>query len=192
MAYIGLPYYGYCPITVTTSDDGSEQETLGVGKITRAVISYAGENDSESADLWAGDRREQRDNGSPTAKLTIDRSYLSLKDEAELGGHKYDDETKTLERKDTDSPAIVRVAALGKLKTPERKLVYRLIGYYRASFDPVSETLNTAGKSISYGTTKLTGAAECNANGDFVKKQDFDSYEDALAGLKTFLNILEE
>lgn len=54
-------YYGYCPITVVTSADGSETETLGDGKITRAVVSYAGENDSDSSELWAGDRREQRE-----------------------------------------------------------------------------------------------------------------------------------
>lgn len=191
MTYIGLPYYGYCPITVTTNDDGTETESMGTGKITRAVISYAGENDSDSSELWAGDRREQRDSGSPSAKLTIDRSFLSLEDEAELGGHHYDASTKTLERKETDTPAIVRVAALGKLKTPERKQVYRLIGYYRASFDPVSDTLNTATKSVSYGTTKLNGAAECNCDGDFEKKQEFDDYAKALAGLKSFLNIKE-
>ena len=69
MAYIGLPYYGYCPITVTTNDDGTETESMGAGKITRAVISYAGENDSDSSELWAGDRREQRDSGSPSAKM---------------------------------------------------------------------------------------------------------------------------
>ena len=74
MAYIGLPYYGYCPITVVTSADGSETETLGDGKITRAVVSYAGENDSDGSELWAGDRREQRDAGAPSAKLSIDRS----------------------------------------------------------------------------------------------------------------------
>ena len=164
---------------------------MGAGKITRAVISYAGENDSDSSELWAGDRREQRDSGSPSAKLTIDRSFLSLEDEAELGGHHYDASTKTLERKETDTPAIVRVASLGKLKTPERKLVYRLIGYYRASFDPVSDTLNTATKSVSYGTTKLNGAAECNCDGNFEKKQEFDDYAKALTALKAFLNIKE-
>ena len=93
MAWIGLPFYGYCPMTVTTNDDGTEQESLGAGKITKAVISYAGENDSDSSELWAGDRREQRDNGAPSAKLTIDRSFLSLEDEAELGGHHYDAST---------------------------------------------------------------------------------------------------
>lgn len=51
MAYIGLPYYGYCPITVVTNADGSETENLGNGKITRAVVSYAGENDSDSSEL---------------------------------------------------------------------------------------------------------------------------------------------
>ena len=40
------------PITVVTSADGSETETLGDGKITRAVVSYAGENDSDSSELW--------------------------------------------------------------------------------------------------------------------------------------------
>ena len=162
MAFIGLPFYGYCPITVTTNDDGSETESLGAG-------------DSESSELWAGDRREQRDSGSPSAKLTIDRSYLSLADEAELGGHSYDKTTDTLERKENDTPALVRVAALGKLRTPERKLVYRLTGYYRASFNPVNENLATATKGKSYGSTKLTGSAECNA----------------LTALKTFLNIKE-
>ena len=34
MAWIGLPFYGYCPMTVTTNDDGTEQESLGTGKIT--------------------------------------------------------------------------------------------------------------------------------------------------------------
>lgn len=189
MAYIGLPYYGYCPITVTTNDDGTETESMGAGKITRAVISYAGENDSDSSELWAGDRREQRDSGSPSAKLTIDRSFLSLEDEAELGGHHYDASTKTLERKETDTPAIVRVAALGKLKKPDRKLAYRLVGYYRASFDPVDDNLSTASKSTSYSTTKLVGSAECNSEGNFVKKQEFDGYEEALAALKAFLNI---
>ena len=187
MAFIGLPFYGYCPITVTTNDDGSETESLGAGKITRAVISYAGENDSESSELWAGDRREQRDSGSPSAKLTIDRSYLSLADEAELGGHSYDKATDTLERKANDTSAFVRVAALGKLRTPERKLVYRLIGYYRASFDPVDENLATATKGKSYGSTKLTGSAD----GNFEKKQDFTEYAAALTALKTFLNIKE-
>lgn len=189
MAYIGLPYYGYCPITVSTKDDGTETEELGTGKITRAVISYAGENDNDSSELWAGDRREQRDAGAPSAKLTIGRSYLSLADEAELCGHHYDTSTKTLERKEGDTPAKVRVAALAKLKTPERKVAYRLVGYYRASFDAIDEDLNTASKSTSYGTTKLSGAAECNCGGNFAKKQEFDSYEEALAALKTFLNI---
>lgn len=191
MAWIGLPFYGYCPMTVTTNDDGTEQESLGTGKITKAVISYAGENDSDSGELWAGDRREQRDNGAPSAKLTIDRSFLSLEDEAELGGHHYDASTKTLERKESDTPAIVRVAALGKLKDPQRKVLYRLVGYYRASFDPVDDSLNTAAKSVSYGTTKLSGAAECNCDGNFEKKQEFDDFSNALAALKAFLNIKE-
>ncbi|WP_370754565.1 hypothetical protein [Gemmiger formicilis] len=191
MAYIGLPYYGYCPITVATNADGSETESLGNGKITRAVVSYGGENDSDSSELWAGDRREQRDAGAPSAKLTIDRSYLSLADEAELCGHHYDESTKTLERKEGDTPALVRVAALGKLKKPDRKLAYRLVGYYRVSFDPVDDNLSTASKSTSYSTTKLAGSAECNSDGNFVKKQEFDGYEEALAALKTFLNIKE-
>ena len=38
MAFIGLPFYGYCPITVTTNDDGSETESLGAGKITVIYI----------------------------------------------------------------------------------------------------------------------------------------------------------
>ena len=44
---------------------------------------------------------------------------------------------------------------------------------------------------MTYGTTKLNGAAECNCDGNFEKKQEFDDYAKALAGLKAFLNIKE-
>ena len=55
----------------------------------------------------------------------------------------------------------------------------------------VNENLATATKGKSYGSTKLTGSAECNADGNFEKKQDFTEYAAALTALKTFLNIKE-
>ena len=191
MAFIGLPYYGYCPVTVTTAKDGTESEALGAGKITRTIISYAGENDSDSSELWAGDRREQHDTGEPSAKLSIERSHLTLEEEAELCGHSYEEAPKTLPRKSGDTAIFVRVAALCKMSLPERKKGYRMLGYYRASFEPVNDTASTANKSVSYGTPKLTGTAETNAEGLFEIKQDFDTYAEALTAFKRFLNITE-
>ena len=53
MAFIGLPYYGYCTYTTNESGDGSVTETLGQGKITKSVIKVAPSVESNCVELDA-------------------------------------------------------------------------------------------------------------------------------------------
>lgn len=87
MAYIGLPYYGYCAYTETDSGDGQVTENLDTGKLTRSVIKFAPTAESNAVELWAGDLKEQDEYDNPGGTISIDRSYISLEEEAAMGGH---------------------------------------------------------------------------------------------------------
>lgn len=81
--------------------------------------------------------------------------------------------------------------AQDKLKKPDRKVAYRVIGYYRATMAPIADELNTRSAQKSFGQQNLTGTLGTNAKGDFVYKNEYSEYAEALADLKKFLNILE-
>ena len=87
MAYIGLPYYGFCTYTTAEAEDGAVTETLGKGKITRSVIKFTPSEESNAVELWAGDLMEQSEYDNPTASVGIERSYISLEEEAAVCGH---------------------------------------------------------------------------------------------------------
>ena len=112
MAYIGLPYYGYCTYTETDSGDGTVAENLGTGKLTRSVIKFAPTAESNAVELWAGDLKEQDEYDNPGGTISIDRSYISLEEEAAMGGHKFTKEGSEggMVHNADDTPALLRVS----------------------------------------------------------------------------------
>lgn len=193
MAYIGLPYYGYCTYTETDSGDGQVTENLGTGKLTRSVIKFAPTAESNAVELWAGDLKEQDEYDNPGGTISIDRSYISLEEEAAMGGHKFTKEGSEggMVHNADDTPALLRVAAMAKLKKPDRKVAYRVVGYYRATMAPIADEFNTRSGQKAFGQQNMTGTLGTNAKGDFVYKNEYSEYAEALADLKKFLNILE-
>ena len=193
MAYTGLPYYGYCTYTEEDAGDGTMRETLGEGKITRSIIKFAPSEDSNAVELWAGDLKEQDEYDALTGSISIDRSYISLQEEAELGGHKWtkDGAEGGMIHKEDDVPPLCRVAAIAKLKKPDRSVAYRVIGYYRAVFAGVADELNTRQSQKNFGTQALSGTVSANSQGQFKYKNEFAKYEEALTDFKKFQNILE-
>lgn len=188
MAFIGLPFYGYCPYDVTTDEDGTETEVPKTGKLTRSVISFSASASSEATELWAGDMMEQSDYGVPSGTVTISRSYLSLDEEAEICGNTLSEDGELL-HKDTDKAPYLKLGSMAKLKDPSRKVKYRVVIYMRGWFGPVSDEYNTAQKQPAFTTPSLSGSVTVNAKGEFRKKKEFDKYEEALAYFKQELNI---
>lgn len=193
MAYIGLPYYGYCPYTTTEAEDGKVTETLGKGKITRSVIKFTPSEESNAVELWAGDLMEQSEYDNPTASVGIERSYISLEEEAALCGQEWtsDGADGGIVHNVDDVPPFCRVAAMAKVKKPDRTVKYRVVGYHRVVFGPVNDELATAQKAKAFGTQMLSGTASPNADGDFKYKNEFDTFELALTDFKKFLNVTE-
>lgn len=190
MAYVGMPYYGYCPYTVAEDGTGKEVETLGAGTITRSAIKWSSNPSAEMVELWAGDRMEQQEGESPTANVSIERSYLSVEEEAKLGGHTYT-EADGMTHSEDDIAPFCRVAAMSKQRTPDRTIKYKVVTLMRVVFAPVADEFNTRQKSKTYGTSTMTGTATTNGDGAFAGKQEFDTYDAALAHLKKMLNIQE-
>lgn len=190
MAYIGMPYYGYCTYTVAEDATGKEVETLDIGTITRSVIKWSSNPSAEMVELWAGDRMEQQEGESPTANVSVERSYLSPEEEAKLGGHDYTEADGMTHGEDDIAP-FCRVAAMSKLRTPTRKVRYKVVTLMRAVFAPVADDFSSRQKNKTFGTSTITGTATTNADGKFVNKKEFDDYTSALTYLKTMLNIQE-
>lgn len=193
MAYIGLPYYGYCTYTTNEGEDGAVTETLGQGKITKSVIKVAPSVESNAVELYAGDTLEQSEYDSPTGTVSIERSYISLEEEANICGHTWtkDGTEGGMTHNENDTPPFCRVAAIAKLKKPDRTVAYRVVGYYRATFAPIADEMNTKQKQKAFGTQTINGTLNVNAKGDFCYKNEFGAgqYEEALADFKKFLNV---
>lgn len=191
MAFIGMPYYGYCKYTETDNGDGTITENLETGTITRSAIKWAPSADSNSVELWAGDIKEQDEYDNPSGTISIDRSYISLQEEAMMGGHKYtkDGAEGGMVHNESDVPALLRVAAMAKVKKPDRTSAYRITGYYRATMAPIADEYNTRAAKKTFGTQSITGTLGTNSKGDFCYKNEFPDYQQALADFKKFLNI---
>lgn len=191
MAYVGLPYYGYCTYTETDNGDGTVTENLGTGKLTRSVIKFAPSAESSAVELWAGDLKEQDEYDNPGGTISIDRSYISLEEEAAMGGHKFTQEGAEggMVHNADDTPALLRVAAMAKLKKPDRKVAYRVVGYYRATMAPIADEMSTRSAQKAFGQQNMTGTLGTNAKGDFSYKNEYPNFETALADMKKFLNI---
>lgn len=190
MAFIGLPFFGFCKVTVVKADDGTETETFGKGKMTGSAISFKAANSSKSKELWAGDNVEQYRTGAPRANVTMERSYLSLQDEADLCGHTVGTGGEMVYAKDP-APGYFVVATMAKAVTPEKKLVYRVTAYHRVQFDPIDDEGKTETDTPNYITQTLTGVASVNADGKFKTVQEFSAseYAAALSKMKSLLHI---
>lgn len=186
MALKGHNRQGYCKITEATNDDGTISETLGTGVITTHVVNFTGSRASDSTQLWAGDSiEEEEDSNEGDVKMTL--SQLTLADEAAFGGHNYDAETGMTE-KDTDKRPYFRYAAIG-VGVENGVTFYRLAKYHKVKFGPVDDDFATKVKNVAYKTHSVAGKCYYAADGSMRSKADFDTFDKALAAMKTFLNI---
>ena len=108
-----------------------------------------------------------------------------------MGGHKFTQEGAEggMVHNADDTPALLRVAAMAKLKKPDRKVAYRVVGYYRATMAPIADEMSTRSAQKAFGQQNMTGTLGTNAKGDFSYKNEYADFAAALADMKKFLNI---
>lgn len=195
MAMKGHKRQGYCPLTITENADGSTTEALGAGVLTSHVVSFTGTFSGDDTDLWAGDTKELSE-GATSGSVQFVLSDLPMQDEAAFGGHTYTEAAGIVE-KDTDSRPYLRYGAIGvgarkDDATGKQETFYRVVEYYKVMMTPVDDAFSTKQQSVSWQTHSCSGTCYYNAEGIRRKKQDFDTFEAALAELRTFLNIPTE
>lgn len=194
MAFKGHNRQGYCPLTITQNADGTTTETPGTGKLTNHVVSFTGTKSSDSSDLWAGDAKELTESAAEgTVQLVL--SQLSLEDEAAFGGHSYSESEGLVEKEDDEAP-FLRYAALGvgrrvNDETGKKETFFRVLKYGKIQMAPLDDKFQTRDKSIQWQTHSCQGTCYYNAAGMMRSKQDFSTFEAALADMKKFLNIPE-
>ena len=183
---------GYCQITETAGADGTVSETLGTGVITSHVVNFTGTRGTSSTDVYAGDTLEDSEDET-TGDVKFELSQLPLKDEAAFGGHNYDTAKDLMTEADSDSAPFFRYGAIGLGRRgatkADMKNFYRLLMYYKVKFGPVDDTLQTKEEKPTYKSHSVSGRCYPNAGGKIREKQDFDTFEAAIAAMKTFLNI---
>lgn len=191
MALTGLPYYGHCPYTRTTHEDGSATETLKPGWLTRSAISYQATPSSEQTPLWAGDRIEEIDNGGVTGTKNIRLSRLPLEREAEITGAEFDPDTNKLTMGGTPNPPYMRSGAMARMLIDNQE-IYRIVVYMSVKYSPIEDNFTTKTQSPTFGNHALTGNISANADNETVVKQDFSgdgAFDNALEAFRTLLNV---
>ena len=183
---------GYAVITENAADDGTITEAVAAGVLTSHVVSFTGSRGNSAVEEWAGDTLEDSEEDT-TGDVKLELSQLSLKDEAALGGHTYDSTKDLMTESASDTAPFVRYAAIGLGRRGATKGAmtnyWRLLMYYKVKFGPADDTMQTKEKTSSFKNHSLTATLYPNAQGKMRDKQDFTTFEAALAAAKTFLNI---
>ncbi len=187
MAFKGHNRQGYAIIKETESTPGTITETLSGGTITQHTVSFKASSKKETVELYAGDRLDESEDGATSGDVSLDVSQLELKDEAALGGHTFD-ASNGMTCKDSDTAPYVRYAAIGVGKKNNVDF-FRLVKYYKVKFGDPDDDFESKKKSVTFKTHSLQGTCMANCEGKTKDKQDFDTFDKALAAMKTFLGI---
>lgn len=190
MAFKGHSRQGYCVITEKTGADGSITETLGAGVITSNPIDFKGALKRSNVDLYAGDDREMSESGAEGGAVDIVLSDLPLKDEAALCGHTLATDGGVQVNAGDEAP-YVRYAAIGVGKRRGGGTFYRVACYYKVQFGDLSDEYHTKEETPKFITPSLSGNIFKNCLGKIAEKNDYATFDLALAALKKFVNVKE-
>lgn len=179
MAKIGLKnfYYGI----LTEASDGTP--SYGVKKKLAKAVSCAVNITNNDAKLYADDGLAEADTTfqSGTITLTIDDDDNTIM--AELLGHALS--SGEMVRSAAD---IAPYVGLGRIITKMVNGVYKykVEFLYKCRFSESSQSNDTKGESVSFGTTELPGIVAQLANGNWSATKTFNTFAEAQTYLDSF------
>ena len=186
MAKIGVRYPKYCPYTVTQNADGTETETLGTGKVMGKAMGIDTTINADAVDQFADDGIAE--NTSEFTGGTIKNELNDLIDSAaaEILGSTITD-GELISNSDDNAPYMRHGFIVPKVLNNVK--LYRAITYMRVKYAPPSESFNTKGKSIAFGSTTISGTIMRNKDKQWKREKTFDTEAAALAYLNEKMNI---
>lgn len=172
MAKIGLKNFRYG--ILAEAQDGTP--TYGVGKKPGKAISCNVSISNNSAKLYADDVLAESDTTFQSGTVTIGLDEDDITTQADLLGHEVVD--GVIVRNSNDTAPYV---GIGRIITKMVNGVYKYKVEFlnKVKFGEPSQSDQTKGESVEFGTVEIEGTVAALNNGDWSKAKTFDSYSDA-------------
>lgn len=190
MAKIGLKNFRFGILT-----EGSGTATYGAAHTPAKAVSCNVSITNNSAMLYADDGLAESDTSFQSGTVTLTLDNDDLESQALLLGHTY----TTTETSDTPpvvtSHGIVRKSTdaapyvgLGRIVTRVKNGVknYKVEFLNKVKFSEPSQTDQTRGESVEFGTTEIEGTIATLANGEWSSAEEFST----MAAAQTYLDGL--
>lgn len=180
MALIGVRFPRYCPYTVTTSQDGTESEEFGTGKVMGKAMSVNVTINAEPQYQYADDGVAETVTEFTGGTIANELNDMIDSVEAELLGKSTVD--GMIQSKSDDNAPYVRVGFI-EPHMLNNKRQFKVQIYTRVKYSPPGKSLTTKGQTVTFAGVTINGALMRDASGVWEKHQTFETIEGAVACL---------
>lgn len=181
MAKVGLNNFRYS--ILTESEDGTA-EYNGAKKPGKA-ISCSVEITNNNATLYAEDVLSESDTSFQGGSITMGIDDEDPETMAELLGHSIKDGVMVRNANDV-APYVGVGRVIVKMVNSVYK--YKVEFICKVKFAEPSQTDNTKGDSLEFGTTELNGTISALLDGEWSKTQTFDTRQEAITYLESLMS----
>lgn len=185
MAKVGMEYV--VSAKLTEAQDGTP--SYAGGRYWGPSSSFSMTSNTNDVKDYGDDRVVETDKTVNNYTVSIELNELSLELEAEILGHTYSSENKSMKISNQDVAPFIGLGCIGKSRR-NNKNVYKGIWVFKAQVADPSDEYTTKQENTTFNHVSLEGTAFALANGDMVDKQEFDTLEAAKAWLNTKANIV--
>lgn len=152
MSKIGVKNVHYAK--QTTEDTATSPAVYGEVKAVPGLVSMEVAPESNTATLYADNGPYETASSMGAVNVTIDLADLPLEVQADLLGHTYDSQTKTLDKKTTDVAPYVALMFEFTLANGEN----RCVKLYKGKFALPTESGNTKGENVEFQTSQISAS----------------------------------
>lgn len=179
MAKIGLKNFLFGLLTETSDGAGTYGEAIKPAKAISCSVSIT----NNSVTLYADDALAESDTSFQSGTVTLGIDDEDTTTMATLLGH-----TVTNGEMIRNSSDIAPYVGLGRIVTKKVNGVYKYKVEFlcKVKFSEPSQTDNTKGENLEFGTSEIEGTVATLGNGDWSKTQTFNTMTEA----QTYLNGL--
>lgn len=177
------------------SDEAGTGATYGTGSFLGEAMTVGMTVQENSAQLYGDDGMVANVTAFKQCDISLGVTKIPLKVYELMFGAKHTSATsgqsttgEKLSEKKTDA---AKYGGFGVIASGEENgnEVYQLIWFKKVKFQKPTETYNTNGDSIAFGTPTLNGTAISDGSGEWRLREVYSTLETALAALKTKAGI---
>lgn len=179
MAVKGCRYPKYCPYTVTQNADGTETETMGIGKAFGKATSADITINAAPVNYYANDGVVEVVSEFTDGTLKTELDNMTDEANSEIFGRTIDENGVVISGAD-DSPPYVKYSVIVPMQVSGQSK-YKCIVLPRVQFEPPSGSYKSKEKSTTLSGTTVNGTIMKNADSAYQREKTCDTVKQALA-----------